>query len=843
MTDRTEVVIDVGSPLSGWVWPLAATPDAAFASGALGPGVALDPVAGELLAPFDGEVVTLHAAHHAVVLRHAAGPEVLIHVGVDTVELAGRGFEAVVSPGDTVARGQVLIRFDLDTVARAAPSLVSPVVLVDAAGFKLEQAISDAAIQAGATLFRLRGRPVTSAAPAAPAQTIAERRLAVALPHGLHARPAAALARIVRAHGAEGVLTRDDGQTASLLSPSAIMALGLGRHAEVTVRIMGEERHAAMEAVAAFLDDTAAGSEIRTDSVASPPVVANAAGPGVILGLCAAPGVGTGPIHRWTPHSAHAADRNVGAPDWEAGRLVMALQRAAKDLTADAAWAPAGSPLAGVLAAHLGLAEDPALRDDALSRIAAGTPAGAAWRDATEAVATRLARLADTRLAARAADLRDVSERVLHALADGDEAAAFGALPPAGAILTARDLPPSALSRLSTAGLAGVCLAESGPTAHVALIAAALGLPMVVSAGSAVMRLTDGAVMTLDAGAGRLSPVDPRAVDTPATATAIPLECSAVGPAATADGIRITVLANLGAADEAETAVRLGAEGCGLLRTEFLFMQALGPPSETAQREAYARVIAGLGGRPLVIRTLDAGADKPLPWLPFPREANPALGRRGIRVGLARPDLLATQLRAIAALPPEADVSVMAPMITSVRELRQVRAALEQACRENGRASAPPLGIMIETPAAVFDAERLAAEADFFSIGTNDLAQYVLAADRAGGGGPGEVAADAFDPAVLRAIAQTVRGAASHGTPLTVCGGLASDPLGAAVLLGLGVRRLSCAPAAIADVKRQLARLRIPDCETLAARALEAGSAAEVRALARDATAPPPERS
>jgi len=826
-------VIEVGAPLAGWVWPLSMTPDPAFADGVLGPGAAIDPVVGEVVSPFDGVVVSLHAARHAVVVRHALGPQMLVHVGIDTVALAGRGFEALASPGQAVRRGQPLIRFDLDAVARAAPSLVSPVVLIEAGGFMLEPLAVETEVVAGAPLFQLRVVEQVSAMVATPSAEGVERSVVVALAHGLHARPAAALARLARARGVEGALILQGGRSADLRSPVALMALAVRRGDQVLLRLSGPGGEATASALADLMEG---GFEEVADApvprVSSPgPSNELLPGPGDIVGLCGAPGLAIGPTHRWTPTPA-AADRVAGPPADEPARLEAALAQVASDLAAEAAWSGAAPGRAGILEAHPGRVGDHERRRGAQARIAEGTPAGAAWREATEGFAALLEGSGDPRLAGRAADLRDVQSRVLRALAgnvaDGDPEVAV----PAGAILLARDLPPSALARLATAGVSGFCLADSGPTAHVALIAASMGLPMLVAVGPALMALPDGVTMTLDADGGRLSPTPPGATFPPARPTAKRPDPDPAAPAFTLDGVRVTVMANLGSVAEVAAAVARGAEGCGLLRTEFLFMDNAGPPSEALQHASYRQVLEALSGRPLVIRTLDIGADKPAPWLPFPKEPNPALGRRGIRVSLARPDLLAVQLRAIASLPPEAPVSVMVPMVTRLAELRAVRAALDAARRTVDRSLPLPLGVMVETPAAVLVADQLAAEADFLSIGSNDLAQYVLAADRAGGDG----SADAFDPAVLRAIALTIEEAARAATPVSVCGGLASDSLGAILLIGLGTRRLSCAPTAIPRVKALIRTVGATACEALARRALDAGSAAEVRALAREAT-------
>jgi phosphoenolpyruvate-protein kinase (PTS system EI component) len=303
----------------------------------------------------------------------------------------------------------------------------------------------------------------------------------------------------------------------------------------------------------------------------------------------------------------------------------------------------------------------------------------------------------------------------------------------------------------------------------------------------------------------------------------------------TLDGVRIGVNANLGSLAEARPAVDSGAEGCGLLRTEFLFLERRDPPDEEEQAREYQAIAVALGGRPLAIRTLDIGGDKPIPYLPLPHEENPALGLRGIRVSLARPDLLRTQLRAILRVQPAGQCRVLLPMVTDLSDLQAVRAILADCVRERGAAATPALGVMIETPASALLAETLAAEADFLSIGTNDLSQYTLAADR----GHPDLAPrlDALHPAVLRLIAMVAQaGHAKHKT-VSVCGALGSDVDALPILIGLGIHEVSATPAMIPRLKRMARLLDARECRELARRALEQSTAAAVRELAAVARA------
>ena len=297
-----------------------------------------------------------------------------------------------------------------------------------------------------------------------------------------------------------------------------------------------------------------------------------------------------------------------------------------------------------------------------------------------------------------------------------------------------------------------------------------------------------------------------------------------------ADGRRVEVFANIGSLAEAQAAARNGAEGCGLLRTEFLFLERETPPSEPEQHAEYQRLAEALAGKPLTIRTLDIGGDKPIPYLPMPAEDNPALGLRGVRTSLWRPDLLRQQLRAILGVRPYGQCRILLPMITDMAEIHSVRAMIEEARGEIGRREPIEVGVMIETPASALMAESIAGEADFFSIGTNDLTQYTLAMDR----GHPQLAArlDALHPAVLQLIARTTESAQARKRMVAVCGGLASDPVAASILIGLGVHELSAVPSVIPPLKALIRGLKMEDCIRTARQALQQDSAEAVRKLA-----------
>jgi phosphocarrier protein FPr len=525
----------------------------------------------------------------------------------------------------------------------------------------------------------------------------------------------------------------------------------------------------------------------------------------------------------------------------ELARLAAAIAEVRRDLeqTIEGAEARSDAAAAGIFRAHLDMLDDPELGAAADRELAAGRSAAWAWRVALGELAAVLRGLGNPVLAQRGADLDDLERRTLARLAGG--AAAAGRLPaelPDGAVLIADELLPSELAAASAGRLAGVCTARGGSTSHVAILAAGMGVPSVVALGDAALRVPDGAPVIVDADRGQLR-VFPAAATREAVDRAIAARAerrraaraNAHLPALTTDGAAIAVHANLGAPDHAAAALAAGADGCGLLRTEFLFLGRNTEPSEDEQAACYQQIADALHGRPLVIRTLDAGGDKPVGYLPHAREDNPALGVRGVRLALRHPGLLRAQLRAILRVAPAGVCRILVPMVASAGELAAVRAMLDDERRALGAAPVP-LGAMIEVPAAALIAGALARDAEFLSIGTNDLAQYALAMDR----GNREVAGglDALHPGVLRLVASAAAGARAHGRPISVCGGAAADPLAAPIFIGLGVAALSVAPALVPEIKAVIRTVSAARCAEVAAAALELARAEAVRALVAD---------
>ncbi len=830
------------APLSGQIWPLERIPDPVFAQKMVGDGLSIDPASALLVSPCDGEVIGLHAAGHALTLRTPGGVELLMHVGIDTVTLKGEGFTSRVKSGDIVHTGAPLIEFDIDFLATHAKSLLTQVVITNSERVTSWERASGFVSAGKDTLFTVTFAAEDTAAAAGAGKTVTSEAIVIPNPTGLHARPAAVLANLAKSYQSAIKLQVGDRQ-ANARSVTAIMALDVSQGAKVQVVAKGPDAAAAVEKLSGVLAQgcgdegcipAPAPATTTMAPSATPAPRRKSPDPNLLLGVAASPGLAVGEVFQLRRMEIAVTEAGAGV-DNERRRLAAAIAAAQGQLAALRAklHAKTEPAKAAIFAAHEELLSDPDLLEITESSIAKGKSAAFGWKKAVSTHADRLAGMRNQLLAQRANDLRDVGLRVLSILTGAE--IRQPEYPP-NTILVAEDLTPSDAAALDRSPVVGFCTTRGGATSHVAILARSLGIPALAGIEPAALELPNGTIVILDGHKGTLQlHASPEQVARIRQTQKLSEQrrkenlAHALEPAVTQDGTRIEVLANIGGLKDAGRVDSLGGEGVGLLRSEFLFMERSDAPTEEQQFETYKSIAEAVGPeRPIIIRTLDVGGDKPLTYLPIPKEDNPFLGERGIRVGLDRPEILRTQLRAILRAGASGKVRVMFPMISTLDELRDVKAILAEEAARLG-VSSVPAGIMVEVPAAAVMAVQFAREADFFSIGTNDLTQYTLAMDR----GHPKLApqVDGLSPAVLRLIAHTVNGARSAGRRVGVCGGIASDPCGVPILLGLGIDELSVSLPAIPSVKAQIRTLRIDACRELAERALAAESAEEVRAL------------
>jgi multiphosphoryl transfer protein len=829
------------APVSGVIYPLERVPDPVFSQKLAGDGISIDPTDNILRAPCPGEIVQQHAAGHAVTLKAAGDVEVLMHVGIDTVTLKGKGFTSRVKVGDKVETGAPLIEFDLDYVATNAKSLLTEVIISN--GERVSGTVygSGTATVGETPVLKLTLNGAAAATKEEAGPTVTSEAIVLPNPNGLHARPAAVLSSTAKTFKSNIRLQLGD-RSANARSVTSLMALETARGDKVVLVAKGPDAREAVNRltpmIAEGLGDEGCVPVSAPATMTEAPIAAPAprkdADPNLVTGVPASSGLAVGEVYQ-VRHVDIQVKEEGGTPDQERRLLDGAIDRAAGQLEALRAQLHGHKEQAkaAIFAAHSELLEDPDLIEIATSAIAKGKSAAFAWKNAVKSHAERLAGLRNQLLAQRANDLRDVGERVLEVLTGVKrEAPSY----PANAVLIAEDLTPSDTAAMERGKVMGFATVRGGATSHVAILARSLGIPALAGIEARALELPNGTPVILDGSKGtlRLNPSPEemkklREAQIRHEAQRKEDLAHALEPATTTDGRNIEVAGNIGGLKDAGEVAQLGGDGVGLLRSEFLFMERSAPPSEDEQFEEYKAIALALDAeRPLIIRTLDVGGDKPLAYLPIPKEDNPFLGERGIRVGLDRPEILRTQLRALLRASQFGKLRIMFPMIATMAELLDAKAILaEEASSLDIRPM--PCGIMVEIPAVAIMAEVFAEEADFFSIGTNDLTQYTLAMDR----GHPKLApkVDALNPGLLRLIALTVEGARKHKRFTGVCGGIAGDAQAVPILVGLGVDELSVSLPSIPTIKAQIRRLSHAECRDLAQRALNCRTGDEVRAL------------
>lgn len=794
------------------------------------------------------------------VLMAAAG-------GIDDPEhpIGTDPMRVVVAINEVYSEDGVLVMMDLGSALMSAETAVEfllpaqqekvrlcPAPLVEGAIAAAVQAAAGGTLQAvyeeaiGALAAKTAQLGEAGISPSSPASFLAnaqELRLIVPNRLGLHARPAARFVSTANQFAAE-IRVAKGNKLANAKSINQVATLGVRQGDEIVISAQGDSAQAALAALQALAD--ANFGDVNEDDLETAPLqpLTTAVANEEMSGIPAAPGIAIGPVVQYRPQLPAVQTTEVDDVSKEWVRLETAMAAAVEEIRAlhKQAVGQIGAAEADIFEAHMLILQDPDVLERLQKRLTEkSVNAESVWWAVMGETAQQYREMKDPYMQARAADVLDVGQRVLGQLMEFVRPSLDFAEP---AILVAADLSPSDTARMNPERVLGICTEMGGATSHTAILARALGIPAVVGLGSTLSGLADGQLLALDGATGRIW-VDPD-YDTLADLKAQrqvwlgeQLHAKQVGrqPAITQDGHQLEIAANIGGPHDTAVALEYGAEGVGLFRTEFLFLERDSAPTEDEQVAAYAQAVKTMGNRPLIIRTLDIGGDKPLPYFSSEAEDNPFLGWRGIRFCLDHPDIFKPQLRAIlrASVLPDgqpANVKMMFPMIGSVPELQAAKKMLAEVQNELSQGGIPfdetmEVGIMVEVPSAVALADKLAAEVDFFSIGTNDLTQYVMAADR----GNARVAelANGLQPAVLRLVQQTVQAGHAAGIWVGMCGELAGNPLAAPVLVGLGLDELSMSAPSIPAVKEAIRGLTLKGARETAVHALSLPSAQAVQ--------------
>jgi phosphoenolpyruvate-protein phosphotransferase/dihydroxyacetone kinase phosphotransfer subunit len=753
-------------------------------------------------------------------------------LGTDAVRVAeaigaaddGQGVVVIMDLGSAVLNAELALELlpepgiETRLVSAAFVEGIFAAVISAAAGAELDAVAREAENALHAKAAQLGHMEPPASADVNLARPAIVAKATIVNPDGIHARPAALIVEALTSLGAQVTIATEHAAPVSARSPTALMSLGTQAGDVLRIEADGAGADTAVDRIVALVHEGFGElPDVDRPSMEVPGSDTLSQQPRGV-----SPGRVVGPALRM-PNLIVEPDPTARILETERPAAIQRLGRAAAYVAKQLrSRITAAGGIAELLEAIATMATDPDLLSDASSRIRDDglLPERAVWE--TFGAAGDALRAAGPRQAERIADLYEVRNQIISALLG--RTAPVSPDPGHPYVLVAVDLALTDVAELDAERCLAIVTERGGATSHAAIVARSLGIPAVVGVAGA-SAIPDGTLLLVDGSTGDLV-MDP-STDQQATAIARRSERDPlVGPGGTADGHRVALLANIGSPGDAAAALECGAEGVGLYRTELGFLDRTEQPSVAEQVRAYRSVFATFAGRRVVVRTLDAGSDKALPFLELAEEANSALGVRGFRAAATRPEVLYDQLKAIkeAADAETADVWVMAPMITTLEEVRSFAQVAHSV-------DLPIIGVMIETPAAALQAEQILAEVDFVSIGTNDLAQYTFAADRQSA--PLASLNNPWQPALLRMIEMVTRAATVSGKPVGVCGEAAADPLLALVLTGLGISSLSMAPRALAGVGHSLAAVTFEQCRRAARAACESDSPTSAREAAR----------
>ena len=785
-----------------------------------------------------------HIVKEDVSIAIAAGIDDLEHPwGTDVIKIQ-QAIESVYSDdgvvvfmdlGSAVLSAEMAIEFlspEQQTKVKlcAAPLVEGAITasIIAATGANLETVITEAQQSLTAKLSHITASNISP--PVELSSQLLTRSLTCILtvnnPVGLHLRPAAQFVATANQFSSD-IQVKNISNPSDFINGKSInqlILLGVKSGEKIEVEFQGDDAPVALRKIKELVENNFDESELLTpqksNSKQETRQEKNTATSNELRGIPASPGIVIAPVIYDQQNLPQVRIKTSENPELEWQKLQLALQNSRQEIES---LTTGENP---IFQAHLLYLDDPQLRTQAKQLIfEQQQTASFAWKTVIEQAIADYQNLEDEYLQARAIDLLDVGIRVLKILL-GIKIIPLNLETPS--ILIAPQLTPSEVAQFNSQQVLGICTAFGSATDHTAIVASLLGIPMVVGIGAELLEIAPHTLVKIDGTKGIIT-LEP-SLETSVFEHTQP--SPTIKSAITRDGYEISVVANIIGVGDAQKAIANGAKGVGLLRTEFLYLDRLIPPTEQEQLEFYQAISQVIAPHPLTIRTVDLGGDKPLAYLPGEPEANPFLGCRGIRQSLAQPELFKTQLRAILRANSQFNLRLMLPMISSITEVRQTKQLLQQAKQELEQEKIPfdskiPLGIMLEVPAAVIMLDRLAEEVDFLSIGTNDLSQYIMAADRTN---PKVAAlADAYEPAVLRMIRQTVDAAHNAGITVSVCGQLASDPTAIPILLGLGVDELSVNPPVIPEIQAKIASLSRSEVKAIASAVLQLDSAAAVR--------------
>lgn len=823
--------VSLYTPMRGVFINLESVPDPVFAEKMVGDGFALDPLDNILYAPIAGKVKSIHRAKHAITIESEHGFDVLIHIGLETVSLGGEGFKVFVVEGQQVKIGDKLTEFNMNLLSNRAVALITPILVTDINEKQVEfKLLSHGKIvEVGQELLQISIKNNHALNKNISTVTLESNLITIPNIHGIHARPAALLNAIARKFPHNEILMLKGEQSGNVKSVVSLLSLSVQYQDQIKLLVRGDGAQQIIDELIACLasmrDD-----ENENNAGKSLSKIDHKVENGRYYGVAASTGLAVAKL----VHQSGAVfkyERFTANIEMELKLLSGTIDNLIEKLKLEiSALGHQDVVHRNILNAHLMILTDPEIVTNAKNKISNGESAPFAWESATNEACEVLLSTGNQLLLERQSDFIDVKERVLTVLC-GEENKTTQ-IYDEDIILVAEDYTPSQVIAMNDR-VKGLVSVRGGVTSHVSILARTRGIPLLVGVAKDVLQ-ENSAEVILDTLNSTVLYASPSSFELEHAHKQVAIRMeelrvaqdSANKMAVTVDGHKINCLANIGNIDEARLAIANGAEGVGLFRTEFMYLESTEAPDEDFQYQQYDAINKTLGEQSFVIRTLDAGGDKKIPYITQLPEGNPMLGVRGVRLCLANRDLFKTQLRSILRTNAK-NVKIMIPMISKLTEYRAVKQIVEEIKAELNTTAEIKLGIMVEVPSVVFLSESFAKEVDFMSIGTNDLTQYVMAIDREHTELAKEI--DHLHPAVISAIAVTANGASKHNTELSVCGLMASEKLAIPVLIGLGIKNLSMTVNAIPENKAFIRTLNFAKCQEVAAYCLKLSTVIEVR--------------
>jgi phosphoenolpyruvate-protein phosphotransferase len=826
--------VPVYAPLIGAVVNLADVPDMVFADKLVGDGVAIEPFDCHIYAPISGVIKSIHRAKHAISLVSQDEVEILLHIGLETVQLDGSAFNLKVKVGDVVNNGDILGEFDLDLLSKTAKSLISPLLLINQAGYQIEPIVTNKVIvkQVNTLLFNVLIPNTKQTQNQDPMQDLISKDLIASVPikisnlYGIHARPAALISAEATKHSGEIIIEKSS-KLANAKSIIELLGLAVNRGDEVVIYATNQVVVESITSIINQFEDNDTKLPLITPTTRQQ-IVGTTNG-NSYFGAVASHGLAVGRLV--VRHSLNfeiieqATDINH-----EQTLLLNAINQVTQELQKTIALQDAANQeIKDILATQLVLLADPNLVANALKLIKQQKTAAYAIKRTIDEQLTVLLNTNNQLLIERQADLNDIYKQILLAI-NGVKPQTLQLNEPT--ILVAHELTPLDIINLDS-NIVGLVSVKGGITSHVAILSRAKQVPLLVGVAESILNLNTTNLAIIDAQSGVLNTL-PTEQELDKLAQQIvedkkrqQVEQQAAKNAAiTTDGVEINCLANIASVADAMLVHNCGASGVGLFRTEFMYMDKQVAPDVDKQYQVYAEIAVAIGDYPFIIRTLDAGGEKPISYLPQQHTNNAMLGMRGIRLSLAYKEIFIKQLLAILKLN-HPQVKVMLPMVSTIEEYREVKQLIADLAKQQQFANNIELGIMVEVPSVALQADIFAKEVDFFSIGTNDLTQYILAMDRENSEFALQV--DHLHPAVLRAINLVASSASKYNRLLSVCGVMASETLAIPILIGLGINNLSMSINSIPANKAFIRRLDFGLCQDVAKHCLNLATATEVR--------------